>query len=215
MQSKFRILSLALVLLVTACGAPPRDTATDPDAPLPPPPADNAATDEDRDPDTTPYDLESEGTFPPPRDVEFEEDRLPPPETMDATPVLLEDRPVRDETVPAEVETPVEPSIQTPVAPTVQTPVRESQGRETVRGWRVQIAASGERADAERTAREARTRLGLSVYVDQEGTLFKVRAGDFVDRAAADRARERAQSQGYSGAWIVTTEVVPESGSGS
>lgn len=206
MQSILRHASLALVLLVAACGSPPRGVENDADAPLPPPPADEA---EARAPDTSEaYDLESEGSFPAPsRDVEFEEDQLPPPESMEAAPLGTNEAPVRQETLPPEIETPVEPSVQTPVPP--------QEALETRRGWRVQLTASGERAEAERVAREARARLNAAVYVDLEGSLYKVRAGDFVDRAAAQRLRDRARANGYDGAWVVTTEVVAETTPGS
>lgn len=206
MHSIVRNLILAAVaVLVVACGPPPRDVTRDPDVPLPPPPADTADAEDD---EGDAYDLESEGRFPPPpRDVEFEEDQLPPPETLDAAPLTDETAPVVEESIPPEVTTPVEPSTQTPAPSTSAV--------ETQRGWRVQIAASSERAEADRAAREARSRLGTTAYVDREGGLFKVRVGDFVDRAAALRLRDRARATGYAGAWVVTTEVVASGRSGS
>ena len=203
MQSILRsvMLSIAVVALV-ACGPPPRDASRDPDAPLPPPPADTA---EESDDGTTPYDLESEGAFPPPsRDVEFEEDQLPPPETVEGATLERDGAPVVDEALP--------PTVETPVAPSGSAP---EPARETQRGWRVQIAASSDRTDADRVAREARTRLGVAAYVDREATLFKVRVGDFVDRAEAIRLRDRARANGYDGAWVVTTEVVAGGRTGS
>jgi hypothetical protein len=40
-----------------------------------------------------------------------------------------------------------------------------------------------------------------------EGQHFKVRAGDFTDRADAVQLSERAKALGYDGAWVVNDEV--------
>jgi cell division septation protein DedD len=203
-------LTLALVAAIalgtSACSQPPREPGQDPAADLPAPPAEQ--TDQDTSNDV--YDLESEGEFPPPpRDVEFEEDQLPPPETLPATPIGAAVDTVGGEDVEPET---IEPSVEVPVEPASQGE-RRADTIETARGWRVQLAAAGARSDADRVAREASARLGVKCYVDFEAPLFKVRAGDFVDRAEALRLRDRARANGYDGAWIVTTEVVSGRGS--
>ncbi len=199
-------LAVAVALGTSACSQPPREPRQDPAADLPAPPAESA----DEETSTEVYDLESEGEFPPPpRDVEFEEDQLPPPETLPATPIGAAVDTVAGEDVEPER---VEPSVEVPVDPAADDELR-ADGVETARGWRVQLAAAGARSDADRVAREASTRLGVKCYVDFEAPLFKVRAGDFVDRADALRLRDRARANGYDGAWIVTTEVVSGRGS--
>lgn len=195
---------VALLVVLAGCGAPPRGVDRGSDAP---PPASSEPAPDDRRPSA--YDLESEGEFPPPsRDVEFEEDQLPPrPESVTSTPLNEDAAPIRQESVP--------PSVTTPVAPRTTTPAPPTSATETRRGWRIQLVASADRAEAERLAGEARTRLQVPVYVELDAGLFKVRAGDFVDRAEAQILRDQAKAKGYDGAWVVTTEVRPPAGSGS
>lgn len=73
-------------------------------------------------------------------------------------------------------------------------------------GYRVQIFAS---ADVE-AARELRKKVmagtGLAVYIDLEGGLYKVRAGDFPDRESAAKARADLVDQ-YPDCWIVKTTI--------
>ena len=155
------------------------------------------------------YELESEGEFPDAgRDVVFEEDALPPrPEEMVALP--LEEGAVDVERVePVEVEElPLAPSTPVPVEPTNPAPVAPGGNGQVARGFRVQLLALKDRLEAEERAREARTRLGVGVYVVFESPLYKVRAGDFLDRGEALVLRERARANGYDGAWVVTTEI--------
>ena len=200
----------ATCLFLTACASSPRGSASDPSDPLPPPPSEKErdATGRSRD---AAYDFESEGRFPPPsRDVEFEEDQLPPPETVDGTAWGTTAEPVQDETLERE-----EPSVVGPVAPSGPRTQPGAGAVEEDRGWRVQLAASSERDDADRLAREARSRLGVPVYVDFEAPLYKIRAGDYIDRAEALRLRDRARANGYDGAWVVTTEIARKVNGGS
>jgi hypothetical protein len=67
--------------------------------------------------------------------------------------------------------------------------------------------AAAELARARTLATEAGQRLGVAVHVVAEGPHFKVRAGDFTDRADAVRLKERATSLGYEGCWVVTDQV--------
>jgi cell division septation protein DedD len=99
---------------------------------------------------------------------------------------------------------PIEPSVTTPVPP---VDPNHSSGTTTTRGFRVQLAALASAAEAESFRREAETRLGVGVHVAFESGLFKVRAGDFLDRGAAVALQTRARSYGYEAAWVVSTEV--------
>lgn len=197
---------LALVLAgLAACSAPPRGAQSDPDRPLPAPPPDEAAP-----PGTRSYEFEREGEFPPPaKDVVFEEDQLPPrPENVDAVPI--DGRAVRtaDVDAPAEAEEPTRqaPTVRVPVESTVPTPV-EGAPVPMRMGFRVQLIAAADRVEAETFAREARARLGVAVHVDFEAPYYKVRAGDFLDRADALAMRDRARANGYEGAWVTATRV--------
>lgn len=67
--------------------------------------------------------------------------------------------------------------------------------------WRVQIFASPDLAQAGRVAREASAKLGEPAVVEYEGSLYKVRLGAFGSEAEAQSLRERAITEGYSGAF--------------
>lgn len=168
-----------LALLVAACAPPPRSA----------PPADPTPVEQEipprvpeagREGSAVPTWME-EGDFPPPEDIPLEEDFLEDPAEVGATPIE-------------------------PVAPTVETPVPQTPAT-GVRGFRVQLLALASRAEADDRAREARQRLGVEVHIEYEPPLFKLRAGDLVDRAAALRLRDRARELGYVDAWVVTTTV--------
>lgn len=157
------------------------------------------------------YRLEDEGEAPVSDDVAFEEDRLPPaPE--DVAGESLEAGSVAAETVenlpPVEGEEKIAPSVQTPIEPSVTTPV-EGRAATGERGFRVQIGASTDRNGAEELARQARTRTSEAVYVTLESPYYKVRVGDYLDRAAALQLRDRLRANGYPEAWVVTTTVKP------
>ena len=197
---------LAALLTVGACAPPPRGPVAGSDRTLPPPPSDRA------DSLRPAYDFELEGEFPPPaKDVVFEEDHLPPrPENVDATP--LGESGVRASDLPdpppdaasdlrsSTVVPPVQPSVSTPVE-SVPAPMRM--------GFRVQLIAAADRLEAETFARQARARLGVTIHVDFEAPYYKVRAGDFTDRADALVMRDRARAQGYEGAWVTATRIAP------
>lgn len=207
-----RSLVLALAGLV-ACSAPPRGVQSDPERPLPAPPADEAAPRSGES-----YAFEREGEFPPPaKDVVFEEDQLPPrPENVDAVPI--EGRSVRAADVegPAEAEPTARqsPTVRVPVESTVPTPVQGAPVPMRM-GFRVQLIAAADRVEAETFAREARARLGVAVHIDFEAPYYKVRAGDFLDRADALAMRDRARANGYEGAWVTATRVVDSGDSDS
>jgi len=152
--------------------------------------------------------LDEDGETPPPaEDVEFEEDQVPPaPEEIGAA--TLSADAVASETVEDQGEglPPIEPTVTTPVEPTVQTPAAEQQAQ-MERGFRVQIFAGGGRGDADQVAIQARTRTQDPVYVQFESPYYKVRVGDFQDRAKALEMRDRLRGYGYPQAWVVTTQV--------
>ena len=207
------ILCAVLILLLAACSTPPRGRgpASDPEP--------DASAIEDSSSDSR-YDFEDEGEIPEaPGDVAFQEDELPPrPEDMEGT--TLESAPVTPEEVggrgdPVDLPdpagdagiTPIESQVTTPIPATVTTPVPAGSEMAVVRGFRVQLFAVADLARAETMAQDARQRLDLEVHVVSEPPYYKVRAGDFVDRADAVRMKERATSLGFDGCWVVTDQI--------
>jgi rare lipoprotein A len=71
--------------------------------------------------------------------------------------------------------------------------------------WRVQVFASPDREQAERTAREASERLGEPYVVDRESSLYKVRLGAFTTETDAEPLKRRAVLEGYTGSFRVRT----------
>jgi hypothetical protein len=76
-------------------------------------------------------------------------------------------------------------------------------------GWRVQVYASRDESDAAGEATRVREALAAQapVYVERDAPWYKVRVGDFEDRAAADRLRERLAGLGWPEAWAVRTTI--------
>ena len=85
------------------------------------------------------------------------------------------------------------------------SPPPTSDGTQTAWIWRVQIFASPDRAQAERTAREASDRLGEPHVIDHEGSLYKVRLGAFSKETDAEPLKRKAVIEGYTGAFRVRT----------
>lgn len=211
---RVRALVLLGMLAMVACAAPPRGTTTDPGRRTEPKDAVEPSASEPQ----QPYDFEREGTFPAPaRDVTFEEDRLPPrPENVDAarltgSEVRSSELDEPEQRVPDERR---EPTVTTPAPPSVTTPAPAKPAPMRM-GFRVQLIAAADRVEAEQFAREARSRLGVAIHVEFEAPYYKVRAGDFVDRADALVLRDRARASGYEGAWVTSTRIAAGSQSGS
>jgi hypothetical protein len=67
--------------------------------------------------------------------------------------------------------------------------------------WRVQIAASAERAKSERYLEAGRSQLLSPLQIEVEKGLFKVRTRDCLSGAEADGLRRRALDAGFDGAF--------------
>jgi hypothetical protein len=67
--------------------------------------------------------------------------------------------------------------------------------------WRVQIAASAERAKSERYLEAGRSQLLAPLQIESEKGLFKVRSRDCLSGSAADGLRRRALDAGFDGAF--------------
>jgi hypothetical protein len=131
--------------------------------------------------DAKPYDFRSEGKIPPLADVANEPDI----EEIGVT----------------------ESAIDVTEAATPPDTVRRSAPQDTlIDGFRVQVFATADREIAENAARVATDRLGLQSYVDLDGGVYKVRAGDFATRPEADQALASIRRQ-YADAWVVPSKI--------
>ena len=124
---------------------------------------------------------------------------LDPSEVITAEELATIPDPVPGRTAEPPVEATPPPRESTP------SPPPTSDGTQTAWIWRVQIFASPDRAQAERTAREASDRLGEPHVIDQEGSLYKVRLGAFSKESDAEPLKRKAVIEGYTGAFRVRT----------
>lgn len=74
------------------------------------------------------------------------------------------------------------------------------------KGYRVQVFASSDLEKAREFKKIFMAGTGLAVYIDYEGGLYKVRAGDYSGREEASEARLRLAEQ-YPDCWIVKTTI--------
>jgi len=102
---------------------------------------------------------------------------------------------------PTETSTPKE-------TPPVTTGPTTASGGGLRDGYRVQIVASSYEDNANAVASRIKAAFpGVNVYVVHIQNLYKVRVGDYVDRAAAESMREKLKNAGYTDAWIVKEQV--------
>jgi hypothetical protein len=121
----------------------------------------------------------------------------------------VEEAPVVEEEVP-EVE---EGEVAAVPAPEEEVPAPPA-GK--VFGYRVQILAldaskPGSKEKAEKYAKQAENALRgeYKVYVEYIPPYYKVRVGDFLSRAEAEKMKMKLRAIGYFDAWIVETEINP------
>jgi len=131
-----------------------------------------------------PYDFRSEGTIPPlkPDDASNE------PDVQEIGVSDSSDIDVRDA-----------------AAPPVSAPPAAAEPT-LIDGFRVQVFASGDRDIAANAAREVQERLRIPTYIDLDGGMYKVRAGDFATRAEADQALPAIRKD-YPDAWVVASKI--------
>ncbi len=89
---------------------------------------------------------------------------------------------------------------------TVIAPVPEAAAA-VVDGFRIQLFATADRDVAQNARAVAAERLGIPVYLDLDGGVYKVRAGDFVRREDANAALPAVRGQFYPDAWVVPAKV--------
>lgn len=76
-------------------------------------------------------------------------------------------------------------------------------------GFRVQVLATRFIDNADSLRVLLMNKYGLNVYVTFEAPNYKVRVGDFIDRAGADQLRKQLSANGYPSAWIIHTRIEP------
>lgn len=86
---------------------------------------------------------------------------------------------------------------------------------ETLPGWRVQICALADESAARRLQQRAEDVFekyqSFKVYLTYDSPYYKVRIGDFLSRAEADRLLKVAVQKGFPDAWVVRTNVTRQS----
>lgn len=132
------------------------------------------------------------------------EGKVPPPSGGQARPESdVEEIAIEDSTLEvSEADAPPDTAAPAPAAaPTAATAAA------TVDGFRIQLFASADR-DVAQSARDAAvTRLRVPVYLDLEGGVYKVRAGDFGTREDAAATLPSVRSPYYPDAWIVAAKI--------
>ena len=131
------------------------------------------------------------------------EGKVPPPSGGQARPETdVEEIAIEDSTLEvSEAEAPQTAAPAPVAAPTAATAAA------TVDGFRIQLFASADRDVAQSARDVAVTRLRLPVYLDLEGGVYKVRAGDFGTREDADATLPSVRSPYYPDAWIVAARI--------
>ncbi len=77
----------------------------------------------------------------------------------------------------------------------------------TAQGFRIQIFAGIDSANAVHSGRRAAEIVRDSIYVFRNNGLFKTQVGDFLYRSQADSVRHILFNKGLNGAWIVQTTI--------
>ncbi|MDD9949036.1 MAG: SPOR domain-containing protein [candidate division Zixibacteria bacterium] len=96
---------------------------------------------------------------------------------------------------------PAEPASETSVPATVAEPIL---------GYRVQLYSLTSREAAEAALQQVERTLAewsYGIYVDEESNSFKVRVGDFMEKADADILRDWLRTRGFVDAWTAETLI--------
>jgi hypothetical protein len=89
-----------------------------------------------------------------------------------------------------------------------QSASRGGKGLREVAGFRVQLIATDSEVDARELEQKALLDFKNNVYLIFDPPNYKVRVGDFQDRAQANEFKERAVRLGYVNAWVVQSRVL-------
>ena len=96
-----------------------------------------------------------------------------------------------------------------PAGPASETPVPASVAEPTL-GYRVQLYSLTTREAAEAALQQVEQSLSewsYGVYVEEESNSFKVRVGDFTEKADADILRDWLRTRGFVDAWTARTLI--------
>jgi hypothetical protein len=87
-------------------------------------------------------------------------------------------------------------------------PALEGSEVEMVQGFRVQLLATGDEAQAREARKDAIFKFPqVDVYLELEGSLYKLRIGDCRTKKEAEALREEAIRSDFRDAWIVPSKV--------
>jgi cell division septation protein DedD len=124
-----------------------------------------------------------------------------------------------EEVSPEEVDTSSIVFEEIPVTPPAKSFIEELEEEKptvvsttpvaTKRGYRVQIGAYDNQAEANAMANRARGVLTRSVYVQYVAPYYKVRVGDFTSKYEATQYKNQLRSGTYRDAWVVESEINP------
>lgn len=74
-------------------------------------------------------------------------------------------------------------------------------------GYRVQLVATREEAEARASMQSALLSFGENVYLLFDNPYYKLRVGDCLSRSQADSLQQRALAKGFAKAWITRSQV--------
>jgi len=83
----------------------------------------------------------------------------------------------------------------------------EKSGEEMIQGYRIQLLATGDEAQARKAKRDAIFKFQEHVYLVFEAPLYKLRVGDCQTKKEAEALRKEAAQKGFRDAWIVPSKV--------
>jgi len=83
----------------------------------------------------------------------------------------------------------------------------EKSGQEMIKGYRIQLLATRDEAQARKTKRDAIFKFQEHVYLIFEAPLYKLRVGDCQTEKEAEALRKKAREKGFRDAWIVPSKV--------
>ncbi len=135
------------------------------------------------------------------------------PETPSETTESGDDTPLSDSELSGGMNEPASDTSSTPTSDSTTSgsvsSTRSPDG-DSSWGYRVQIYSFADRDAAESALMRVERYLAdwtYGVYLDEEDGNFKIRVGDFTDKAEADLLRDRLRREGYPDAWTTPTRV--------
>ncbi len=123
----------------------------------------------------------------------------------DFDPLTLDDDDITIHPTLKETQTSKEPAKPIEDSTVVLSDVDEG---EMVQGYRVQLLATVNAEEAREARKEAIFKFTqVDVYLELDGSLYKLRIGDCKAKQQAETLREEALRKGFSDAWIVPSRI--------